>query len=128
MRRILVVEDDRDVRVLLAEEIGLSSALFAESGADAIALVLAMPEIAAVITDLDLGPGPNGLDVLRTARAANPACVRVVVTAGYDRELGVNTSALVDAVFRKPWTLGTIRAYVQRRLDGSLARPLIRPR
>jgi CheY-like chemotaxis protein len=117
MTRILVAEDDRDLRILLAEELGPDARLlFAESGKDAIALLASMPEIAAVVTDLDLGEGPSGFDVLRAARTRNPRCVRLLVTGQWHLQLSTPESALVEAMFAKPWVLGTIRLYLSARL------------
>ena len=117
MARILVVEDDRDLRSLLAEELaGCGSLLFAESGADAIALITSMRELAAVVSDLELGHGPGGFDVLRAARARRPSCVRVLVTARHDVSLDREASELVEAICGKPWIVGTIRLYLKTRL------------
>jgi CheY-like chemotaxis protein len=62
MSKILVVEDDRDLRALLADEIGNDvDVLFAESGSEGIAMISELPDLAAVVSDLRLGAGPDGL-------------------------------------------------------------------
>ena len=115
--RILVVEDDPDLRAFLADEAGHEADVLAlESGRDAIAVLESLGTFDAVVTDLQLGRGPDGFDVLRAARACNPACARVLVTARRDLGLDDHTSSLVEAVFAKPWIPGTIRTYLRERL------------
>lgn len=115
-RRILIAADERDQRVLLASELGEEGSLtFAESGTDAIALIAALPAISAVVTDFDLGPGPTGFDVLRAARARNPGCACILLTANSLMSLDHQTASFVDTVFGKPWVIGTIRRYLRTR-------------
>lgn len=117
MPRILVVEDDRDTRALLAEEIGSDvDLLFAESGAEGIAMIAELPDLAAVVSDLRLGPGPDGFEVLRAARERLLSCARVLVTGERVVTLDHDTSPLVEVVFRKPWIVGTLRNYLIERL------------
>lgn len=111
------MEGDRDTRSLLAEEIGSDvDVLFAESGDEGIAMIAALPDLAAVVSDLRLGPGPDGFAVLRAARARLPSCARVLVTGERIVALDHETSPLVEVVFRKPWIVGTLRGYLIERL------------
>jgi CheY-like chemotaxis protein len=117
MPRILVVEDDRDMRALLADEIGIDvDVLFAESGTEGIRMIAALPDLAAVVSDLRLGSGPDGFEVLRAARERLPSCARVLVTGERIVTLDHETSPLVEVVFRKPWIVGTLRSYLIERL------------
>ena len=116
---ILIVEDDRDLRALLAEELeGHLQLVFADCGADAIAALDQVRELAAVVSDVDLGAGPDGFAVLRAARAQSPGCARVLVTARADVLLRGVSGDLVDMVFGKPWGVGAIRRYLAARIGG----------
>jgi hypothetical protein len=78
-----------------------------------------LPELsglAAVVTDLRLGRGADGFAVLRAVRDHHPACVRILVTGDRIITLDHETSPLVEVVIRKPWIVGTIRAYLIERL------------
>jgi DNA-binding NtrC family response regulator len=117
MSKILVVEDDRDLRALLADEIGNDvDVLFAESGSQGIAMIGELPDLAAVVSDLRLGAGPDGFEVLRAAATRHPTCSRVLVTGDRIITLDHETSPLVEVVFRKPWVPGTLRSYLTERL------------
>lgn len=119
MPKILVAEDDRDMRTLLAEEIGDDvDVLFAESGSQGIAMIAELPDLAAVVSDLRLGPGPDGFAVLRAAWEHSPSCARVLVTGDRIVTLDHETSPIVEVVFRKPWIAGTLRSYLVERLRG----------
>ena len=96
--RILVVEDDRDVRTLLAVELASFVLLFAACGLDAISAISEEHELSGVVTDLDLGDGPDGFAVLRAARARHPGGARVLVTARSDLVVGGAAGELVDMV------------------------------
>lgn len=115
--RILVVEDDRDLRELLADELGRDvDVIFRESGTGAIDVLHDLGGVDAVVTDLDLGAGPNGIAVLRAAHARRPFCARILVTARNCVVLDDTTPPLVEVIFGKPWILGTIRTYLTERL------------
>ena len=82
--RILVVDDDLDLRMTLADyldSLGFSVES-ARSGGDAVGLLSAKDNsFDIVVTDLMM-PGVDGLAVLRTARRVNPLS-HVVVMTGY---------------------------------------------
>lgn len=83
--RILVVDDDSDLRLTLCEY--LESRNFAVSsarnGAEAVTL-LQSGKVAfdIIFTDLIMPPGPDGLEVLKVAKDRNLFC-HVVVMTGY---------------------------------------------
>ncbi len=120
---ILLVEDSR----LLSE--ALSTALqergytvtIASDGAQACAL-LAAPDsdFTALVTDLDLGPGPNGWDVARTARTRNANVVVIYVTGGDGAEwaaVGVPKSLILQKPFSAEQLVRAVNAF-----DEGLAR------
>ena len=83
--RILVVDDDGDLRLTLCEY--LESLNFtvssARNGAEAINLLQSRKSTFDMIfTDLVMPPGPDGMEVLKVAKQLNPFCYVVVMT-GY---------------------------------------------
>jgi two-component system NtrC family response regulator len=115
--QVLVVDDEPDVRELLAECIrhrGLEVCQAAD-GAAAIALLQRSPsQFGLVITDLQL-PGCDGLEVLRAARGLNPSCAVVIVT-GY-----ASIHSAVEAVrlgaydyVTKPFSMGQVEVILHR--------------
>jgi DNA-binding response OmpR family regulator len=110
-RGVLVVEDDRDLRLLFS--LMLSAAQFRVfEAADGIAGLKALEEnpgaIDLVLTDLGL-PGLGGVELISRVRAAQPA-VKIIGTSG----LGSHTvremvlSAGADEFFSKPFSMGDV--------------------
>jgi CheY-like chemotaxis protein len=107
---ILYVDDEVLIRVLAEaalEEAGFE-VVFAESGAAALA---ALDEDAdpfcAIVTDVNLGPGPDGWAVARHARELNDALPVVYVTGASEHEWqskGVPHSVMIA----KPFTMKQI--------------------
>lgn len=77
---ILVVDDEVLLRLLAAEH--LSDAGFevleAANGAEAMALMSERHDIKAVVTDVRMPGGPNGLELARAVREACPGAIVVV--------------------------------------------------
>lgn len=89
----LVVDDDDFVRFLLVRtlgDLGFASVDDASSAADAMRLgQLRRPDLA--ILDLDLGTGPNGIDLAYGLRKAHPAIAIIILSSYSDpRLLGAN--------------------------------------
>lgn len=89
----LVVDDDDFVRFLLVRtlgDLGFASVDDASSAADALRLgQRRRPDLA--ILDLDLGSGPNGIDLAYGLRKAHPAIAIVILSSYSDpRLLGAN--------------------------------------
>lgn len=82
--RLLIVEDDSDLRLTLCEymETRRFSLTSAKSGTEALRLFDSGKQFDIIFTDLMMPPGPNGLEVLKAARALNPHCYVVIMT-GY---------------------------------------------
>lgn len=85
--RLLIVEDDCDLRLTLCEylETRRFSLTSAKSGTEALRLFDSGKQFDIIFTDLMMPPGPNGLEVLKAARALNPHCYVVIMT-GYSSE------------------------------------------
>lgn len=79
--RVLVVEDDADLREALAETLELAGAavLQADSGERALEL-LAEQAVAMVVSDVNMG-GMDGLELLRTLRRRHPELPVLLATA-----------------------------------------------
>jgi DNA-binding NtrC family response regulator len=115
------------IRVLLVEDdplIGRSTARILSRHVDVVDVVSDVPtalrrieldDIEVVVTDYDLGAGPNGLDLLHTVHEQWPA-VRVIMASGsIDRRLREEAaSSGARAVFEKPVDLKRLVAEIQR--------------
>ena len=81
---VLVVDDDPDLRVILAHAVGKldCETIVAENGTDALRLLEQSPaEIQAIVSDLNM-PRMDGLTLLRHVRIARPT-IPVVILTGY---------------------------------------------
>jgi DNA-binding NtrC family response regulator len=79
--RILLVEDDFLTNLSFSKILD-GSGLWVESvycGVTALAAIRRRPPLA-LVTDIDLGPGPDGFDVARFARIANPGLPVVFIS------------------------------------------------
>jgi CheY-like chemotaxis protein len=110
---ILVVEDDDDVRANttgILRELGYA-VLEAPSGAAALHLLEAHPEIKLLFTDVGLPGGMNGRQLAEAARRARPG-LKVLFTTGYARNAIVHDGRLDPGVvlIPKPFTYSAIAA------------------
>jgi DNA-binding NtrC family response regulator len=116
--RILIVDDDSDLRLTLCEY--LESRNFAVSsarnGGEAINLIQSRKHAFDIIfTDLVMPPGPDGLDVLKTAKLLNPLSCVVVMT-GYS-SIGTAIESIRSGAFdylTKPFKLAEIEIVANR--------------
>jgi DNA-binding NtrC family response regulator len=117
--RILVVEDERAIQLALSGllrregyEIELAS-----SGDEALETLAASP-VDLVLTDLALGRGASGMDVLKGAKRMRPETVVVMITAHGSEKIAVEAmkSGAEDYV-PKPFDNDEIRMVVQRALE-----------
>ena len=110
-RGVLVVEDDRDLRLLFG--LMLTAAHFdVYEAADGLAGLKALEDhpgaIDLVLTDLGL-PGLGGVELISRVRAARPT-VKIIGTSGLGsrnvREMVLNAGA--DEFFSKPFSIGDV--------------------
>lgn len=98
--RLLVVEDDTLTRTLLIrilKDEGFDVFDFA-NGSAAIA-ALATLEVDIALVDLDLGPGPTGIDVLRAIRRDHPHVGAVILSSFHAAQLvDATMSELPDSI------------------------------
>lgn len=79
---ILVVDDEALLRMLAADffsDAGFE-VLEASNGAEASAIMASRPDIRAMVTDVQMPGDPDGFELSRAARQANPDCAIVVVS------------------------------------------------
>lgn len=93
--RVVVVEDDALLRTSLVAALplqGIDVVGSADGAAGALELIRRVQPDAALL-DLDLGVGPNGIDIARLLRAEYPAMGLVVLTGYADPRLAGASSA-----------------------------------
>jgi DNA-binding response OmpR family regulator len=102
---VLIVEDEADVRALLAESLrnaGMAAVCVASDTAAYDAL--ADGGWAALVVDVNLGVGTTGFDVARSARRTHPSIRVVYVTGAVSRGslavFGVPGGAFLEKPFR----------------------------
>lgn len=110
--KILIVDDERDVRSALRRTLRELDVIEADCADDALA-ILATEKVDAVISDYDM-KGGNGLDLLQRVRIRYPAVVRILLTGRASipvvcRALNERT---VDRILLKPWTQVDLKGVV----------------
>jgi CheY-like chemotaxis protein len=117
---VLIVEDDREMRSLLCDELydlGVSIRQ-AVDGDEALRLVLdARPSL--ILTDLRMPAG--GLDYISRLRTFAPGVPMVLITSFGDPQTKADALAIgVEAYFDKPVRLSELRGAVKRLLGPAL--------
>ena len=125
---ILVVDDDDFTRFLLVRtlrDLGFENVTDAATAAQALAGArTAVPD--AAILDLDLGPGPNGIDCAHALRKLSPRIAIVMLSSYQDpRLLGANRPLPDGSVYLSKRMLGdaeVLAATIREVLDSPAAR------
>ena len=125
--RALVVDDDDFTRVLLVRTLNAAGHEVVGDSADAAGAMrladTAKPDIA--ILDLDLGPGPNGIDLAHGLRKLNPSIALIVLSSYQDPRLVGSTRPLpLGAMYVSKRSVGdpaTLEASVQEVCSAPLA-------
>jgi DNA-binding NtrC family response regulator len=116
---VLIVEDEAAIRLALSGLLGREGyrVVEADSG-DAALSRLAQETIDLVLTDLALGDGPSGMDVLRKAKELHPDTPVVMITAHGNEKIAVEAMKLgADDYVPKPFDNDEIRLVVRRGLE-----------
>lgn len=117
-RRIVVVDDEAEMRALLRDFLaaqGYPVEAFASAGA---ALTALTPDSAAVISDFDLGGGSTGLDFLKAVKARYPTLPIFLMTAHPSRELEAEAKSVgVCDCLTKPFPLSLLAQVLRRTLS-----------
>jgi DNA-binding NtrC family response regulator len=117
--RVLIVEDEAAIRLALSGLLRREGYEVeqAESGDAALAKIGAEP-FDLVLTDLALGAGPSGMDVLSAAKAAQPETPVVMITAHGSEKIAVEAmKAGASDYVPKPFDNDEIRLVVRRALE-----------
>jgi DNA-binding NtrC family response regulator len=82
-QKVLIVDDDRDARELLAEILSLNDirCLTAAGGNSAMELIRTRESISLLITDLRMAPC-DGLDLIRRIRDSERASLPIIIVSG----------------------------------------------
>lgn len=118
--RVLVVDDDRDSRELLAQILALHGigCLLADSAHQALELLMSNRSISLLITDLRMGP-EDGLSLIRQVRASERAAMPIIIISG-NAEVKDAIEAMhlsvVDFLL-KPIDIAELLALVRRELN-----------
>ena len=113
--RILVIDDERQVRAALADSLAEDShtVLQAASGREALALLERGEIVDVVMTDLGM-PEMNGWEVVRAIRARWPELPVGLVTGwAVALEIGAEERARVDFLIAKPYTIDSLRTALE---------------
>jgi len=119
--RILIVEDDADLRVVVGRALTRAghSVVEAEDGAKALD-DLGAGDYDLVFTDLEM-PGRTGLEVIRASKESHPE-MPVIATSGKGRPVAVALDLArrcgADAVIAKPFKLSMMVSLTERVLAG----------
>jgi CheY-like chemotaxis protein len=101
---ILVVEDEPLIRLVLTEALtdGGYSVLEAANGAAALELIDGLENLRGLVTDVRMGPGPNGWEIAHRAREKFAGLAVVYVTGDSMAEWSANGVPLSTAL-QKPF-------------------------
>ncbi|WP_170294852.1 response regulator [Roseospira navarrensis] len=122
MASVLVVEDDGDLRAVLARALHRAGHDVTEAadGAIALARLDQGDSFDLILTDLEM-PGRSGLEVIAAGKRAGRARP-VIAMSGKGRPIGVGLDiarrAGADAVLAKPFRLSAMRGLAERLLAG----------
>jgi DNA-binding NtrC family response regulator len=122
--RILLVDDDPIIRAVFAEALRdsgrmVSVAADADGGLD---IMGEPPRPCMLITDIDLGPGPTGLNLADHTRIRFPFMPIILISGHYDPD--VENHGVADAILlRKPIRLQTLLETVDRFLPSMNTTP-----
>ena len=120
-RRVLVVEDDPDVRELmveLLEDFGYDT-FAAESGPGALALIDGGLAVDLVVSDVLMPDGMSGFQLAREIRRRSPR-LPIVLTSGMTDLAGVAADAMPDVpVLRKPYRCEALQQTIEAAFDAA---------
>ena len=122
IQRALIVDDDPALQRLMAREIlKVYQVVLAGTGDEAMAILARAGGVRAVISDRDLGSGPDGLQVLQHAMDLDATGARILVTGSIPQNLALDAihAKVAHYVFIKPWDRGEVLKAVQTILSGA---------
>lgn len=115
--KILIVDDDEDLRNELSSLLEDYGVLEASSGEAALKILKRANEISLVILDVMM-PGINGLDVLREIKRENPALKTVILTGHSSKDVAIEAlKNRADDYIEKPIVTDKIKEIADRFID-----------
>lgn len=118
---VLVVEDEWLIRELIAEVLGTEGYDVLEAAdADEAIRLIGCERIDLLFTDIDLGPGPDGVTLARAARAARPD-LKVVYASGRRQRLEPELSVAGSVFMAKPYRPTDVRHVIGKMLGEASA-------
>ncbi len=117
--QVLIVEDEAGIRLALSGLLRREGYEVAQAANGHEALrALRAGSFDLVLTDLALGSGPSGLDVLRCVRETAPECPVVMITAHGNEKIAVEAMRLgAEDYVPKPFDNDEIRLVLRRALE-----------
>lgn len=115
MARLLVVDDDPDLRDLIVQRIARDGhqVLAADSGPAAMALAKEHPVFDAVVLDVGM-PGMNGFELLDILRRHRPDLPALILTVLWTADIQEQIHACGAHYLAKPFTAVSLRDAVHR--------------
>lgn len=116
--KILIVDDDEDLRSELGSFLEDYGVIGASSGQEALRILSRANEIGLVILDVMM-PGINGLDVLTEIKKTNPGLKVVILTGHSSKDVAVEALRnRADDYIEKPVFSDKIKETVEKFLEG----------
>ncbi len=123
MAKVLLVDDEPDIELLATQKFrkqiasGMFELLFAQNGREALDMIKQDPEIAVVVSDVNM-PEMDGLTLLDKLKEINPSVKTIVVTAYGDTktlQAAMNKGAVDFET--KPINFNTLGESIERVLN-----------
>lgn len=116
-KRVLVIDDDPSIRKALARELQREfEVCLADGFATAIQQLDGDNGLCAVVSDLMIGPGANGEELLTEVRRRSPRSARLLIsgTVTEGQAARVVESGVAHEFIGKPWQPGEVLAAICR--------------
>jgi CheY-like chemotaxis protein len=116
MCTVLLVEDEWLIAAIVQQQLAEDGheVVWAADASQALAVLEGRPEhVDALVTDVDLGPGPNGFELACRAREIRPGLPVVYATARAERQLAEN-GVSGATLLHKPYQLAALSHAVHR--------------
>lgn len=121
-KRVLVVDDEKHIRMLYQEELESEGyAISTSDGLEDILDVIARENPAVVVLDIKLGPSLSGLDLLQKIRSKDQE-IPVILSTAYDSFQHDLKSIAADYYVVKSVDLAELKDKVALAMDKSLKR------
>lgn len=115
--KILVVDDDPDLRSELSDFLEGYQVVEASSGTEALKLLDKANDIDLVILDVNM-PGPSGTDVLMELRKTDPDLGIIILTGHSSKEVAIEAlKGRADDYLEKPLDIARIKEVIEKVLE-----------